>query len=374
MNILICAAIGSKNLWDELILKNEIVILEKEYAERFLVEKNDFKFNVFSYSHKDPFFTKKNVLYKPYFPSGMRSISWFFVNIKNFFVFLSQIRKADIVVFGWGGIIYDREHQSVGNPLRQWEFRALICRLLKKRVDFFRVWLSVQDPDNYASVESIFSGAEYISVRDNYSFELLKKLGFEKNLILEEDPVFSDKRTNLLLKSGSWRTLSRYLASEAKGSSFLWAFDSKNFDLLDLKETTFTSWTAIKGKNIWISFRQLDSKWYEQNIMKLLEWIIEEKWKLYFIPHSFHETDTKANDYMWLLKIKNNLERKYPWLQIAISMTMEESYEMYTQQKIDLNFAQRLHSIILSSVYEIPFIWMSYWTKTKELLGEFRKS
>jgi polysaccharide pyruvyl transferase WcaK-like protein len=35
---------------------------------------------------------------------------------------------------------------------------------------------------------------------------------------------------------------------------------------------------------------------------------------------------------------------------------------------MDLVLAMRLHSIILSQVYNIPFIWISYSTKTDEVL------
>jgi len=48
---------------------------------------------------------------------------------------------------------------------------------------------------------------------------------------------------------------------------------------------------------------------------------------------------------------------------------MKESYEIYTNKKIDLNLASRLHSIILSQVYEIDFIAISYSTKTDEIIS-----
>jgi polysaccharide pyruvyl transferase WcaK-like protein len=54
---------------------------------------------------------------------------------------------------------------------------------------------------------------------------------------------------------------------------------------------------------------------------------------------------------------------------ISICKNMQESYEIYTNKKIDLNLASRLHSIILSQVYEIDFIAVSYSTKTDETIS-----
>jgi hypothetical protein len=51
--------------------------------------------------------------------------------------------------------------------------------------------------------------------------------------------------------------------------------------------------------------------------------------------------------------IKNNIFLKE---KIFITKNLEESYEIYKNKKIDINFSMRLHSIILSEVYNINFI------------------
>ena len=60
-------AIWCQNLWDELILKNEIKILKEEFWENT-------KFFVFTYDKKDIFFDDKNIVYKEYFPIGLKKI------------------------------------------------------------------------------------------------------------------------------------------------------------------------------------------------------------------------------------------------------------------------------------------------------------
>jgi len=47
---------------------------------------------------------------------------------------------------------------------------------------------------------------------------------------------------------------------------------------------------------------------------------------------------------------------------------MEEVYKKYIYKEFDICLAMRLHSIILSQVYEIPFVGISYSRKTEEIL------
>ena len=77
--------------------------------------------------------------------------------------------------------------------------------------------------------------------------------------------------------------------------------------------------------------------------------------QLIFVPHSFHKTDELANDFVWLDNLKKQLEIECN-TEIKICANMKESYEVYTEKKVDFIFAQRLHSIILSQVYSIPFL------------------
>jgi polysaccharide pyruvyl transferase WcaK-like protein len=42
---------------------------------------------------------------------------------------------------------------------------------------------------------------------------------------------------------------------------------------------------------------------------------------------------------------------------------MEETYSIYKEKKIDFCFSMRLHSIILSQIYAIPFLSLPYSKK-----------
>ena len=137
--ISIFASIWSQNLGDELILKNEINLLKKEFWENT-------KFFVFTYDKKDLFFKEKNVFYN--FPIWFSKPWNIFRNIKNFFVLIFTIIFSDFIVIWWGGIIFDKENQSTRNPLDLWNFRTKLFRFFCKKIYFFRVWIDIKQEEN----------------------------------------------------------------------------------------------------------------------------------------------------------------------------------------------------------------------------------
>lgn len=344
MIISIFASIWCQNIGDELILKNEIKMLEEEYWK-------DTKFIVFSYDYKDPFFEKSNITYRDYFPIWIKKASNFFKNVSNFFSFFSVIWKSDLIVIGWWWIIYDNELQSVKNPLDSWIFRVKTVKFFMKKVRFFAVWLNIKNESNYKKVKQIFSNAWKITVRDNYSSNLLNTLWIESTIV--RDPVFNE------------------LANIDERSYLLKSVESTVFSCNDLDDID------LEWKKIAIAFR----KWYlsdrssnlslqleEWKLNELINFILKKWWEVILLPHSFHKTDDLANDYNFLSKYLRVNEK------IRIINSMEEVYKKYIYKEMDICLAMRYHSIVLSQVYWIPYIWVSYSIKTDELLEDIKKT
>lgn len=372
MLISIFASIGSQNLWDELILKNEVNILRERYntspkpsPQGEGVATKDIKFVVFSYDPKNPFYKSSDIVYKEYFPIWSKNPKNIFRNIKNFFSFLGVVIKSDLIVIWWGWIIYDKEKQTTKSPLDAWVFRTNIFRLFFKKFSFFWVWISIDEKntDSQAKVKKIFKKAKSIEVRDDYSHNLLKKLWIKSKVIL--DPVFSDKNPPISVFPPEGERSSHKDRSLINRKLCLKKLDSRDFTLNDLKRIDFAD------KKVWLAFRRwyiskTDNPQMEVLIIKeIIEYIQNSGWKVILLPHSFHKDDILANDYEWMKLI---LE-KVKWVEITNSM--EETYETYKNKKIDLCLAERLHSIILSNVYEIPFVAISYGKKTNEVLRDF---
>lgn len=330
MNISIFASIGAQNLWDELILKNEIELLKQEFWK-------DIRFKVASYDVKNPLFQIQNIQYFEYFPLGIKQVKNIFRNIRNFFKFFQVIVWSDFVVIGWGGIIYDSELQSVWNPLKQWLFRVSLARFFRKKIYFYALWIDIKNPENFKILEKIFKNAWKITVRDEKSQIQLSELWIESELV--DDPVMSESHER-------W--------------NILWTHSSKNFKLQDFENYDF------QWKKVWIALRS----WYigqsgDQRIEKILiEELcsyIEKKWgKIIFLPHSLHQSDIRANDYGFMKQLLTYDREIYA--------SIAEVYTAYNHKMLDVVISMRLHSIILSYVYGIDQIVLSYSQKTNELI------
>jgi polysaccharide pyruvyl transferase WcaK-like protein len=337
MKITIFASIWAQNLWDELILKNEIKLLENKYWK-------DSSFSVFSYDYKNPFFIQNNIKYLEYFPIWIRQLKNIFRNIWNFLVFLKVIINSDLIIIWWGWIIYDKEIQNNNNPLNQWIFRTKILRFFRKNFDFFAVWLNIQNESNLEKIKKIFFKANNITVRDNYSFVLLNKLNINSSII--KDPVFNDNlnwdKSSLIKKINSFD----FNVNDLKGVDFEW------------KKVGFAlrKW-YLSNKNF-----KLDEKFEEWKINEIINYILKNNWEIILLPHSFNKNDLQANDYEFLKKFS-----QHNWIELSKSML--DTYNYYKNKKIDICLSMRLHSIILSQIYNIPFIWISYSKKTDEILN-----
>ena len=360
MNISIFASIWCQNLGDELILKNEIKILENTEFKAKKIDlininwqlPNPNSFRVFTYDMKNPFFTKDNVSYVEYFPIWIKDKKNIFRNIKNFISFIKTIFWSDLIVIWWGWIIYDNEVQSNKNPLDQWILRSKFFRFFRKKFVFYAVGINIKNKENLVKVNQIFSKAYKIYVRDSYSFKILKDIWITSEII--NDPVFSEKSEQ------KTETIESFLIKEIEASNF----SLKDFNNVDLE-----------NKKIGITFRS-GYIWKSGNekieilmIRELVELLLSKNCKVYFLPHSIHSTDIKSNDLEYYKKIFHwtKLENK-----VYIIESLEEVYDFYKEKKIDLCFAMRLHSMILSQVYEIPFVAFSYSKKTEELVKKIR--
>ena len=360
MLISIFASVWAWNLGDELILKNEICILKEQYKE------NNPKFIVYSYDLDDIFFEDESVEYREYFPVDIKNPKKILKNIKNFFVFLKYTFLSDLIVIWWGWLFFDNEVWNKKNPLDLWVFRMKIFNFLLKKIYFFRIWLSIKQENSFEKIYKIFSGKrKKIELRDNYSKKILEDLGI-KNIKKNYDPVFNDNplaplsggiKCSSSPDKGNWWVVNKKISIKKV---------FKNFSLKDLENIDF------ENKKVWLALRS----WYltknsnpEMEILlikEIIEFLQKSGAKVILLPHSFHKTDILSNDFKWMEYIQSKTQN------VWITKSMQETYKVYTEKKVDIILAQRLHSIILSQVYEIPFVWISYSKKTSEVLKELK--
>ncbi len=378
MNISIFASIWSQNLWDELILKNEIELLQQEFSSLcpsdislYEGDKNsslssrgvpakqegELFFKVASYDAKNPVFQIENTQYFEYFPLGIKQVKNIFRNIRNLFTFIGVIIWSDRVVIGWGGIIYDSEVQSVWSPLKQWLFRVKVARFFRKRIYFFAVWIDIKQEENNKILEKIFKKAWKITVRDKKSQQQLEAIWIKSEIV--DDPVMRENEIINRQKSAAPFS-SKGERIQDWGGNILWTHQSKNFKLKDFEKYDF-SWKKVGlALRSWYIGTSWDIRVERLLVEELCQYIEKKGGKIIFLPHSLHPTDIRANDFEFMKQFLN-YERE-------IYADLWEVYTAYNHKMLDIIVSMRLHSIILSHVYGIDQIVLSYSQKTDELI------
>lgn len=339
MNIAILMSVWAQNLGDELILKNEIKLLEEKYSPL----KCNFK--VFTYDLEDKFVVTSNIEYLEYFPIWIKKAKNIFRNIKNFINFSKTLKWADKVVIGWGWIFYENETQSVWNPLAQWLFRVKMADYYKKDIIFYGVSIEIKnDSPSLKIIQEIFKSAKEIYVRNKNSSDLLIYLWIESEII--DDPVFYDK---ILDENIRWND--GFLVSPNHKSPI------QKIEVSDFSLDYFNN-LDFSGKKIWLAFRSGKMNDEINQINSLIDLIISRGWEIILLPHSFHQTDILANDYEFL--------KQFVREKVSITNSMQETYDIYKKNLIDICISMRLHSMILCQVYDIDYIVISYSKKTSE--------
>lgn len=364
MKIAIFASVGAQNLWDELIVKNQVKIFNQwiTFSSQNLTpqppllsgEVGQDEFHIFTYYVKHPFFWGENIFYHEYFPIDSKKITNLFRNLKNFLNFLKITFFSDVIVIGGGGIFYDFEGDN-GSALRQWEFRTKIFRFFRKKIVFYGVSLDIRDTKNFEIIQRIFSKNSAVYVRDSFSQNFLKNLWIESEQV--PDSVYFDNTAPSTKISSDIVRNPRSLQSKR--------IPVADFSLSHLKKYNFS------GKKIGIALRKgflgkSGSTSIEQGMIgETLKYIQEQGWEIILLPHSFHGVDVKSNDYEFLKQFLSHPSPSLAWKEgNKITSSMEETYKYYQEKKIDFCLSMRLHSMILCEVYGIEYLGLSYSRKT----------
>ena len=302
--ISILTASGCKNLWDECILKQEILLLEKKYTNPHI--------SIFTYDADETrsfLWENPRYSYISYFPNKIRKNP-----LKNCLYLLQNIRaflESDLIIIGGGGIFYgDSDETAFKRLMKQWKWRVYMASFLKKPLFFWSISIEIKNPKNFQYLIPLFTGKKTtVTVRDNGSKKIIENLWC--TAILVPDAVLT--------------------------------MDTPQEKPQKTKKVGFAiRWWCIKDeqKSIEAMITFVQSLWYEP----------------IFFSHSFHEKSDE-NDALSMHEIAEKYHREQ-------TKNIQETLSLY--KELDFVIAWRLHAAILSTVHNIPHIILSYSRKTEE--------
>jgi len=308
--IIIVGCYGFKNTGDEVILASLVSSLKKLSP--------DMEITVFS---GDPEYTQ--AVHKV---DSVTRIVKFPCIFKDFFKRITSIKNCNLLIIGGGGLYNDTWHIVPYGSLE-----ILTAKIFRKKIVICGVDVG---PYKYRISQVLakffLNAADLVTVRSKGSIEELKKLGV--NGIEVADLA-------LLIERGNKKRAQELIES-----------------------------SDIPSENlVGISLRQLEKIGKVLNIVsiaKTLDKFVELTDKnLLFIPFQFTADISVSREIINLMKNKRKI---YLWDRESDFMEINDIIS-----KLDFMVGMRLHSIVLASINEVPFLAISYYPKVKNFCEMF---
>jgi polysaccharide pyruvyl transferase CsaB len=261
--------------------------------------------------------------------------------LQNFDDIINRIRvlsKSDLVLIGGGGIIHDLSLRSVS---KFWLNKIIISKLLGKKVMIYSVGVGpINSKIGKLLVKYSFIFVDIITVRDQFSKNELLNIGLNSQKILKTaDPVFtlspSETNVNNIFIAENISTDCEFVGISVRWNPY--EFDENSSFLHE----------------------------FNTKIARIADYIIENLGvNVLFIPMQFPPRETNDKKIMLTIRdIANNKDKIH---------ILSGCYEPHTMLSIfgrmEMVIGMRLHSLIFSSKMNIPFIGLSYSSKTNEVL------
>lgn len=294
MKIGIIGNYGATNIGDDAILTS---ILIKLKGHEVVV------FSAHPKMSKDLFKIKT----APLFPLGIRS--FFKLGLRKS---IQALKKCDVVILGGGGLFQDNYLYACF----LWAWQVFWVKCLKKPLFVYATGVGpLKTKMGQWLAKWAYRKADVITVRDDYSAKVLKKIGIKKEVQVVADPVFLTKVPD----NNEHRTKNLFIISLRPwlkyNQKIISIFTSLLQELKEKKNAEF----------IFVSMQQI-----KEHDMQMIEPLVSKFGGEVYLPHYFSD----------LLKVMQRAE-------FAIGM--------------------RFHFMIAAILTQTPLIPISYSPKTEEL-------
>ncbi|MEK6646167.1 MAG: polysaccharide pyruvyl transferase CsaB [Candidatus Firestonebacteria bacterium] len=298
MKILISGYYGFKNAGDELILEALLGRFKKILSEK---EEIVILSNIPSVTSK---------LY------GVKSI-----NRKNFWLIIKELLNTNLFITGGGGLFQD---VTSIKSLMYYLFLIFIAQILNVKTMLYACGIGpINTKIGKFWTRLILKKVDYITLRDNFSYEVLKSIGiYREDIVICADPVVTLNEGN---KSAGEILLKKI-------------FKNTNVPILGI---------APRACSTSIDFCKVIAEFSD----KLIE---ANNWNVIFIPFDLQ------NDITVIKNITSKMKKKHFVLD---NYTLSELVDVVSA--LDILLGMRLHSLILACANKIPAIGINYDPKVK---------
>jgi polysaccharide pyruvyl transferase CsaB len=254
------------------------------------------------------------------------------INRLHLISILNCLRDTNLFISGGGGLLQD----STGKGWSILYYLGLIlgAKIIRVPVMIYAQGIGpVNQPVNKKLMRWILNKVDLITVRDNFSKELLENLGVAKpSIYVNSDPSFLLNKKDIKCILENYPHIQELMNSDNR---------------------------PIIG----VSVREYKGNRSDLKIMfaQLADYLIEKyKVKIVFLPFKFDDDVQVSEEILSLMKNQADI--------LKIKLEPEELISILSQ--LSLMIGVRLHSIIFSSMANLPFIAFKYDPKIKNFVAE----
>ena len=249
---------------------------------------------------------------------------------------IHNLENTNLFISGGGGLLQDSTGK--GWSILYYLGLILLAKIIKVPVMIYAQGIGpVNKQINKRLMKWILNKVDLITVRDTSSKELLENLGVVKpSIYVNSDPVFLLKKKNINHIIDSYPYIQALINSE-------------NRPLIGISVREYKS-SGSDSKRIFA---------------QAADYLIENyKAKIIFIPFQFDEDVHISEEILSLMKNKAEI----------LKVRLEPEELVSVMSRLSLVVGMRFHSIIFSSMANIPFIALSYDPKVKYFVEDLRLS
>jgi polysaccharide pyruvyl transferase CsaB len=254
------------------------------------------------------------------------------INRLHLISILNCLRDTNLFISGGGGLLQD----STGKGWSILYYLGLIlgAKIIRVPVMIYAQGIGpIRQPVNKKLMRWILNKVDLITVRDNFSKELLENLGVVKpSIYVNSDPSFLLNKKDINCILNNYPHIQELMNSDNR---------------------------PIIG----VSVRKYKGNRSDLKIMfaQLADYLIEKyKVKIVFLPFKFDDDVQVSEEILSLMKNQADI--------LKIKLEPEELISILS--KFSLMIGVRLHSIIFSSMANLPFIAFKYDPKVKNFVAE----
>jgi len=249
------------------------------------------------------------------------------INRLNLISIIRCMQSVNLFISGGGGLLQDSTGK--GWSILYYLGLILIAIIIKVPVMIYAQGIGpINKKINKLLIQWILNKVDLITVRDNSSKKLLKNLGVSEPLIyVNSDPAFLLKKKNIN------RTLDNYPYIQ---------------ELINSGNPPLIGVSIRKYKNMGLDFKRI--------FAQAADYLIENyQAKIIFLPFKFDEDVHISEEILSLMKNRADI----------LKIRLEPEVILSVLSRLSLVVGVRLHSIIFSSMANIPFVAFNYDPKVK---------